>query len=187
MTADEPQEPTPLPRSRKALAQARRVLDQLPAKESSVQDYRDFIPYVLDRLEHVWRTIEYESKGKRTQPFGAWWAEQRQGNRHSVSVLRNAELKRGEKSTRRRTEFKVPGYIQVHEDGRITAHRQDGSEIPRGPEGITVEPAVAVRSGWEFAVAGLDDRPAQEVLETVYRRLADETLPTAERLLRPSS
>ena len=52
-----PQETSPLPRSRAALEQARRVLDQLYASEESVRDYRDKMPYVLDRLDNVWRTI----------------------------------------------------------------------------------------------------------------------------------
>ena len=48
-----PQETSPLPRSRAALEQARRVLDQLYASEESVRDYRDKMPYVLDRLDNV--------------------------------------------------------------------------------------------------------------------------------------
>jgi hypothetical protein len=174
-----PEHTTPLPESRAALAQARRLLDQLPDKEDSLEEYRDLIPYALDRLDNVWRTINEESEGQRTQQFAAWWAEQRTRTRDSVKVLRNYELKRNVQLTRKRSRFKFPGTMQIHKDRTITYHHEDGSEVEGIPTFIHTE------SRWDFNVPGLEDRPVQEVLETVYTVLAERVLPTAERLLKP--
>jgi hypothetical protein len=109
-----------LPRSRKALEQARRVLDELPSKAASPTGYRDHVPWALDRLENVWRTINEESRGRRTAEFGTWWAGELSGNRAAINQLRNAEVKRGEQTTRRTMVFKAVNQIRVDEDGRIT-------------------------------------------------------------------
>ena len=149
----------------------------LPAKEGSVQEYRDFIPYVLDRLDNVWRTIDAESKGRRTSAFVSWWGEQYTPSRRMLKALRNAELKNGMQSTRKRSRLQGLGHVRVHEDGRVTFHGEDGSEVRH----IT---AVEVESKWDFDVPGLQDWPVQEVLEEVISRLDAEIIPTAERLLR---
>jgi hypothetical protein len=158
------------------LAQAQRMLDLLPTNEQSVQEYRDFIPYVLDRLDNVWRTIDSESKGKRTPAFASWWREQYTPSRQMLKALRNAELKQGVQSTRKRSRFRGLGHIRIREDGRVTVHGEDGSEVRE----LT---AVEVESKWDFNVLGLEDRPVQEVLEEVVSRLDAEVVPTAERLL----
>lgn len=173
---------TPLPRSRQALEQARRVLDELPEKEASVEKYRDLVPWALDRLDNVWRTIDDESRGQRTPEFGAWWAAQRTGTRDAVKRLRNAEVKRGEISTRRRSTFTFPGTMTIYEDRSITFHDADGAELPAGPEGVHIE-ANETKRLWDFALPGLEDRPVQDVLETIYAVLADLVLPKAESLL----
>ena len=178
-----PEETTPLPKSRAALEQARRLLDELPARERSVQEYRDHVPYVLERLDHVWRTIDAESRGRRTPEFGEWWAGQTTSTRNAIKWLRNQELKHGVQSTRKRSRFAVQGFMRVHENGRMTWHREDGSEIEPGPQGVEVS-AKETESLWDFAVPGLEDQPVQDLLETVYTNLADRVLPTAERLLR---
>jgi hypothetical protein len=178
-----PEETTPLPRSRAALAQARRLLDQLPDKESSVEEYRDLIPYALDRLDNVWRTIDAESRGRRTQQFGTWWAEQHTSTRDAIKRLRNAELKHGVQMTRKRSRFTFSGFMRIHDDGTITFHNQDGSEFESGLEGVDVA-MTETESRWDFEVPGLEDRPVQEVLEAVYTTLAEHLLPTAERVLR---
>jgi hypothetical protein len=174
----------PLPGSRAALAQARRVLDQLPAKESSVEAYRDYIPWVLDRLDNVWRTINSESEGKRTGRFANWWSGQVTDTREAIRVLRNAEVKRNEQSTRRTRVGMSPTRLQVHEDGTISLHRADGTVsriTPGGP--VVLEPPQEWTATWDFAVPGLADQPVEDVLELVYSQLADSVLPTAEQLL----
>lgn len=142
-----------------------------------MQEYADFIPYALDRLDHVWRMIERESKGKRTAAFASWWGEQYTPSRKMLKDLRNAELKHGVPQTRKHeSRFRGLGYIRVHEDRRVTIHGEDGSEV----RGLT---AVHVETKWVFDASGLKDRPVQEVLEEAITRLDMEIVPTAERLL----
>ncbi len=174
-----------LPEARRALAQARRVLDELVAKQDTPQSYRDHLPYVLDRLDNVWRTIDAESKGARTPAFGAWWAEQRDNtDRRAIKELRNGELKRNVPSAGHAQVFKMPGTIRVNEDGSVQVLRDDGSPVPVGPDGtLEVQPAVYTTTRWTFSVPGIEGREVQPTLETLYRRLAETTLPTAERLL----
>jgi hypothetical protein len=176
-----------LPRSRAALDQTRRLLDQLPQHESSPQDFRDSIGWLLDRLDNVWRTIDSESKGRRSHAFGEWWAGQKSGNRHAIKALRNAEVKQGQQTTRGELTFRMPGLIRVNDDGTVTLLDEDGNEVSRAPVGslVPAAPAVLHSSRWVFAVPNLEDRTVLENLEIVYRRLADEVLPTAERLLLP--
>jgi hypothetical protein len=173
---------TPLPKSRAALARARRILNQLPDKEGSVEEYRDLIPYALELLDNVWRTIDAESRGRRTEQFGRWWADQNTSTRDAIKRLRNYELKRNVQLTRKRSRFKSPGFVQIHEDRTITFHNEDGSEFDSGLEGVDII-ATETESRWDFEVPGLEDRPVQEVLETVHTTLAERVLPTAERLL----
>jgi hypothetical protein len=118
-----------------------------------------------------------------TPEFGEWWAAQHTRTRDAIRKLRNAELKRGVQLTRRKSRFRFPGFIRVHEDGTVTVHREDGSEIESGPRGVEVA-ATETESRWDFHVQGLEERPVQEVLDTVYKTLDAHVLPTAERLLR---
>jgi hypothetical protein len=127
---------TTLPCTREALAQARGLLDRLPALEDSVQDYRDQIGWVLDRGDNVWRVIEEESRGQRTHDFGTWWASQLTSARQAIKDLRNAEVKRGEQRTRI-SRANSSDRIRIHEDGRITLIREDGTEVAPGPDACT--------------------------------------------------
>ena len=94
-----------------------------------------------------------------------------------LKLLRNAELKQGVQRTRKRSRVRGLGNIRIHEDGRVTVHAEDGSEVGH----MT---AVEVESKWDFNVSDLEDRPVQEVLEEEITRLREGVLPTAERLLR---
>lgn len=96
-----------------------------------------------------------------------------------MKTLRNAEVKRGQQSTRQVQIF-IAGSITVHEDGSITQHDNEGNDV----EGFHVTEAHLTDTRWHFAVPGLDDeRSVQEVLEIVYKGLENKTLPMAERLM----
>lgn len=185
----------PLPVARRALEQVRRQLTLLSEMEDAEQKYRDFLPWVLDRLENVWRMIDAESKGRRTHDFGAWWASQKTGNRQAVNVLRNAELKRNERTTMVRRVYNSGFQVRVSQDGSVSIVSPDGTELPRDQEGnlpaINIDISESVKPEiveWSFNVPGLEGRSVQEVLETVYRGLETEVLPTAEtKLGAPSS
>jgi len=177
--------PEILPLARRALAQSRRVLDRLQEDEASAERYRDYLPWVLDRLDNVWRTIDSESSGRRTPEFGRWWALQTTGNRHAIKVLRNAEVKRNEQSTRQSRIYQSRSSLEIREDGSWATHGPDGSELATRADGSPVPLIVdeLVEVTWTFALPGVDDRPVQQVLETVYERLSLETVPTAEQML----
>jgi hypothetical protein len=175
---------TPLPKSRVALQQVRRVLDDLAKRELSREGYSDQVPYALDRLDNVWRTIHEESEGWRTHEFGAWWKQQNTRTRESVRVLRNHALKSGITYTRVTMTAPIPGFIRVNEDKSITILDEDGSEVPQqSSDYLVAPPARVTEAHWEYTAPGLEGRSVQGVLETVYTVLADQVLPEAERLL----
>lgn len=180
-----------LPNTRKVLAQARRQLDELKRRENTVDstEYLDLIPYVLDRLLHVWQTLDDETKGNRTDAFATWWKTQLGGNRDSIRRLRNLEMKQNVRLSKSSRIYKFPNQLEVLEDGTKKAIRPDGSITPRLPDGnldlgpVTLNHDAPHSSRWEFAVSGLEGREVQEVLELVYMRLEEEVLPTAERTM----
>jgi hypothetical protein len=57
----------------RALAWAQRMLHDLAGHGADSVDFRDRIPYVLDLLAGVTRTLDAESRGDRTARFSAWW------------------------------------------------------------------------------------------------------------------
>lgn len=177
-------ENAPLPRVRRALAQARRQLDDLEQAREDVEKYRDLLPYVLDRLLNVWRVIDTESRGRRPQAFSTWWLNQKDGNRSSVARLRNHELKANQQSAKQEKFFRGENSIRVLENGKVEAVRPDGTISPLLPDG-TVDAGEMVwqKTRWEFIVPGLEGREAREVLELVYMKLKTEVLPEAERLV----
>jgi len=42
------------------------------ATATRVEEYRDLIPYALDRLDNVGAQSTRKSRGRRTQDFGKW-------------------------------------------------------------------------------------------------------------------
>jgi hypothetical protein len=174
-----------LPLARTALEQAQRVIRQLPHKESSREDYRDHVPYALDRLDNVWRMIDKDSRGKRTRTFASWWQEERNHpNRNAVKILRNVELKDNHQTTKAEMLFKGQHTLHVDEHSRMTMLREDAAEVPRRPDGgLDGGDMILQEVRWEFAVPDLEGESVQAILETVYTDLAERVLPTAERLL----
>jgi hypothetical protein len=69
------------------------MLQDLKQHESSPIDFLDRLPYVLDLLAGVTRTIDKESKGSRTASFSAWWPALAIKLREEITRLRDAELK----------------------------------------------------------------------------------------------
>jgi hypothetical protein len=108
-------------------------------------------------------------------------AEQRTPTRESIKRLRNLELREGYRLSRKRTRFALPGSMQIHKDGKITFHREDGGEIDIETEALTLTESTTV---WDFNVPGVQDRPVKDVLDTACGVLSQQVLPEAERLLR---
>jgi hypothetical protein len=70
------------------------MLDDLQGHTLSSIAFHDRIPYVLDLLAGVTRTIDDESRGHRTAQFSSWWMEVDRSIQKSIQDMRNAELKK---------------------------------------------------------------------------------------------
>lgn len=177
---------TPLPETRRALAHARRTLDKLAALEDSVQEYRDQIGWVLDRLDNVWRSINDEPRGQRPDAFVQWWSQQRTETREAIRKLRNAEMKKNLPQTGAVSRARSRDRLRIHDDGRITLIREDGTEVRPGADGALHTTAMVYETRWTFVgIPEFEGQTVREALESVYMQLADDVVPTAERLLGP--
>jgi hypothetical protein len=175
----------PLPQSQKALERARRLLDHLATLNDDNRAYRDQLPFALDGLLHVWRTINKETQGRRSQAFGNWWKTQLEGNHDSIRRLRNIEMKDGS-TVRQSRLYRGKNEFRVNADGSHDAVRADGTIAPRLPGGgLDAGEMVFHSASWEFVVPGLEGRTVDEILELVYKRLTEEVLPTAESYFAP--
>jgi hypothetical protein len=69
------------------------MLDDLERHSHDTTDFRDRLPYVLDLLAGVTRTIDTESSGHGTSVFAAWWGAVGCSAQQTIQEMRNAELK----------------------------------------------------------------------------------------------
>lgn len=162
--------PLELAQSRAALAQARRVSAELLSESNSIERFRDLAPYAFDRLDNVWRTIDSESRGRRTQEFGSWWKGEREhDHRRFVKLVRNQELKENLMLTR--TVARYGGSFEVTQPG-LQSYDLGAMEH--------------IDTEWYFNVQGVAEQSANEVLTILLDDLESRVLPTAERLLQLS-
>ena len=83
------------------LARAERMFaDMVGGHQSNEEALLDRLPYVLDLLAGVTRTIDRESKGQRTDAFAAWWSSVDRSLGKSLTDIRNSELKALESRSR---------------------------------------------------------------------------------------
>jgi hypothetical protein len=156
-----------LPRSREALARAERMLDELVGYALESVAFRDRIPYVLDLLDGVTRTIHSESRGHRSPEFVAWWSTVDRSAQQSIHEMRNAELKDFEPRT------------AAHYEVFIGEPPADYPDLPAINNGDSV-----TRVRWEFHEGTLHTKPVLETLRD-YLRHAGELVEAAERKLAP--
>jgi hypothetical protein len=69
------------------------MLDDLARHSADLDALRDRLPYVLDLLSGVTRSIDAENKGRRTPAFSAWWKTVDRSAQQAINEMRNAELK----------------------------------------------------------------------------------------------
>jgi hypothetical protein len=81
-----------LPKSRAALARARRVLHQVTRRIDTTW-LKDQVPYLLDLAAGVTRMIDTKTSGYRTPAFAAWWAGVDRSAQREIQEMRNSELK----------------------------------------------------------------------------------------------
>jgi hypothetical protein len=69
------------------------MLTDLARHSHDTTDLRDRLPYVLDLLAGVSRTVDTESRGHRRPAFAAWWGGVDRSAQQTIHEMRNAELK----------------------------------------------------------------------------------------------
>jgi hypothetical protein len=156
--------PVNLPKSREALARAERMLDDLARHTLDSVAFRDRIPYVLDLLAGVTRTIHAESSGHRTPEFGTWWASVDRSAQQSIQEMRNAELK------------ELISRTAAHFDTHINVSAADFPDL-RVNDGDTV-----TRVTWAFNGGALHGKPVLDTLRD-YLQEVTAVLEEAERRL----
>jgi hypothetical protein len=114
-------------RSREALARAERMLDDLSRHSHDSVAFRDRLPYVLDLMAGVTRTIHSESSGSRTPAFGSWWASVDRSRQTDIQEMRNAELKELISRTAARYETEINVLAANYPDLRVN----DGDTVTR--------------------------------------------------------
>ena len=125
---------------------------------------RDRIPYVLDLLAGVTRSIDVESKGQRTPEFAAWWADVDRSKQQEIHEMRNAELKRLESRTAAHVELGINVRAADYPDLRVS----DGDTV--------------TRINWAFKGGAFNGQPVLETLRN-YLQEVTELLKEAEQKL----
>jgi hypothetical protein len=165
-----------------ALESAEDQLELLRRMRPGFRDYIGQLPFVLERLENVWRSIQ-DIKGK-SPAFAAWWASL---NSDSARVaLRQARISELKFDRRVTTESL---YMSAGEGGirfgPITANGTDAEGVEHtvgirhiGSAGEAVEVALTFTVG---AWAGCEVLPT---LENMLQRLKHDIVPTAQEFAR---
>lgn len=178
-----------LPRSRESLSRFGEGLQRLRDAEADPATFRFILPLVLDQASAVTRTIDGESKGRRTQAFATWWKAADRAERDAIQELRNGELKEQQRRAGRHIGIeltsslifndKVSGVV-LGPDGELHAVTGTPDHHAYVPD---ASPGVETSTEWVFRGGPLDGQP---VIATLARRLAHlraETVPKAEALL----
>ena len=132
----------------------------------SIVGFRDRLPYVLDLLAGITRTIDDESRGHRTQAFATWWPGIDRTSQDTIQELRNAELKRLERRTVAEIQTAVNVIAADYPDLRLA----DGDTL--------------TTKTWSFVGGAFDGQPVLETLRK-YREEAEALIDEAEAKLDP--
>jgi hypothetical protein len=142
------------------------MLDDLERHSHNPVAFRDRIPYVLDLLAGVTRTIHAESSGHRTPEFADWWGAVDRSAQQSIHEMRNAELK----------ELRSLTKAQIHTVTGVSA--ADYPDL-RVNDGDTV-----TRVTWVFNGGALHGQPVLKTLRD-YLQQVSKLVGEAERKLGP--
>jgi hypothetical protein len=160
-----------LDRAREALDRAGRLLNELPATEGDITNFRDAVPYVLAQLDLVTSLIDEESRGHRTSVFSSWWTGTHP-LKEALHELRNAEFKKQEQRTGLNALVQPETVRAVVRDGKLHNVPSDpNSQQSRG------------RMYWTFTSGGFAGQEVVSTLRRYYDHLANNVIPEAERLL----
>jgi hypothetical protein len=151
-----------LPKSRAALARARRVLQEVTRLLDTTW-LEDQIPYLLELAAGVTRMINEETKGRRTPAFGAWWARVDRSAQREIQEMRNAELK----ELVSRTQADMRTFTNVRAADYRNAPVNDGDTV--------------VIFTWVFVGGQFHGQDVRRTLENYLDR-AEQLIEEAERL-----
>jgi hypothetical protein len=140
------------------------MLDDLGRYSADLDALRDRLPYVLDLLSGVTRSIDAESKGRRTPAFSAWWKTVDRSAQQAIKEMRNAELK------------ELVTLTAAHIDVEINVRAADypGRNVADGDTLTTIS--------WVFDGGSLHGQPVFETLRD-YLRHVSGLIEEAERRL----
>ncbi|WP_433498130.1 hypothetical protein ACQP1K_24995 [Sphaerimonospora sp. CA-214678] len=158
-------------RAHESLARGERMLNDLKIYIQDEVAFRDRLPYVLDLLAGVTRSIADESKGQRSNKFSAWWNGIDRSIQKEITELRHAELKRIESRTEARVNVDLVTPIPQPEPTRMTVEALAANVIH-----------IQVSLEWRFKGGAFDEKPVIDTLEA-YWRTARDILAKAEKLL----
>jgi hypothetical protein len=141
------------------------MLDDLARHSADVGALRDRLPYVLDLLSGVTRSIHAESRGRRTPRFTAWWNSVDRSAQQAIQEMRNAELK----------ELVSRTVADTHVETNVRAADYPGRNVADGDTLTTIS--------WVFDGGELHGQPVFGVLRD-YLRHVGGLVEDAERRLR---
>jgi uncharacterized protein YukE len=140
------------------------MLDDLARHAANTGALRDRLPYVLDLLSGVTRTIEAERKGHRTPAFSSWWKSVDRSAQQAIHEMRNAELK----------ELVTRTVADIHVEINVRAADYPGRNVADGDTLTTIS--------WVFDGGKLHGQPVFETLRSYLRHVSD-LVEEAERRL----
>ncbi len=159
-----------LPKATLGLQRARRMFDDLKKYEYDRTGFLDRLPYVLDLLWGVTRTINKESKGKRTIAFSTWWTTLSVQLQAEIERLRHAELKALESQTGRLIDVVIYDASGVSD----SVGRYEGRPVNPDDTAVTIT--------WVFSGGPLDQQPLLPVLEQYLNNLGSILADAESRL-----
>lgn len=158
------------------------MLDDLNQHAKDEVAFQDRLPYVLDLLLGVTRSINEESRGHRTSQFSNWWRAADRSVRDAIQDLRNAELKRVESRAKQKIVVEMRGYggRPARSSALVEGVRMEDVSLTAS------QVSIEVSTEWRFTGGDLNDRP---VLPTLVRYWNDvgAVLAQAEQLLDAAS
>ncbi|GLX09427.1 hypothetical protein [Microbispora sp. NBRC 16548] len=160
-----------LPRAHESLARGGRMLDDLKIHTQDEVAFRDRLPYVLDLLAGVTRSIDDESKGQRSNKFSAWWNGIDRSMQKEITELRHSELKRIESRTEVRVNVDLATPTPPSEPIKTTVEELTANAIH-----------IHVSLEWRFKGGAFDDKQVIDTLQA-YWCTARDILAKAEELL----
>jgi hypothetical protein len=170
-------------RTSMALADAKFQMNQLAQMRPGFQDFNLLLPFVLDRLANVCRSINEETKGRRSADFSSWWDQLKNDpDLTTLTGARNDELKASTRTTSGTIDLHIPGGPTWHiESVEVTVTAHDGTTQTVSPRYTTESSENAVET-LTFTVGAWAGREVMSVLEEMLDRLDSDVVPTAERL-----